>query len=203
LPLPNPGDQVHAIVRQIGAYRLRRGFLKSFEDSVAHLHHESTASQFEQALVELALMIGLSADRHDTNGEGPDVLWLLPSKVGLVIKAKSRKKEKNALTKEQHGQLLVAAEWFTGNYEGYRCVRVSVHPRNQATKAAVAGASHALTYEKLTALVSDARVLLTALCESQLSTPELVAECSRLLAKSNLNEDRLVDSYLVAFEDKH
>ena len=202
LPLPNPGDQVHAIVRQIGAYRLRRGYLQSFEDTVAHLHPKATASQFEQALVELAIMIGLAADRHDTNGEGPDVLWLLPSKVGFVIEAKSRKLEKNALTKEQHGQLLVAAEWFAANYDGYRCVRVSVHPQNRATTAAVAGASHALTYEKLTALVSDARVLLTALCESQLSPAELVAECSRLLAKSNLNENRLVDNYLVPFENK-
>ncbi|MCM0084518.1 hypothetical protein L4X63_23355 [Geomonas sp. Red32] len=202
MPLPNPGNQVHAIVQQIGAYRLRRGFLQSFEDTVAHLHHEATASQFEQALVELAIMIGLSADRHDTNGEGPDVLWLLPSKVGLVIEAKSRKLEKNALTKEQHGQLLVAAEWFAANYEEYRCIRVSVHPRNRATKAAVAGASHALTYEKLAALISDARALLTTLCESQLSPAELVAECSRLLAKSNLNENRLADHYLVAFEEK-
>jgi Holliday junction resolvase len=202
LPLPNPGDQVHAIVQQIGAYRLRRGFLQSFEETVAHLHHEATASQFEQALVELAVMIGLSADRHDTNGEGPDVLWLLSSMVGFVIEAKSRKKEKNSLTKEEHGQLLVAAEWFAANYKGYRCVRISVHPRNRATKAAVAGASHALTYEKMNALVSDARVLLTALCESQLSPAELVAECSRLLAKSNLNENRLADSYLVPFEIK-
>ncbi|PYR51228.1 MAG: hypothetical protein DMF89_06770 [Acidobacteria bacterium] len=30
-------------------------------------------------------MIGLSTERHDTNGEGPDVLWLLPSNVGLVL----------------------------------------------------------------------------------------------------------------------
>ncbi len=202
LPLPNPGDQVNAIVRQIGAYRLRRGFLQSFEDTVVHLHHEATASQFEQALMDLAIMIGLSAERHDTKGEGPDVLWLLPSKVGFVIEAKSRKLGKNALTKDQHGQLLVAAEWFAANYKGYRCVRVSVHPQNRATKAAVAGASHALTYEKLTALVSDARALLTALCESQLSTAELVAECSRLLAKSNINENRLIDNYLAPFENK-
>lgn len=200
-PLPIPGVQANAIIRQIGGYRLRRGFLHSFEEVVAHLHHDASSNQFEQALADLAIMIGLSADRHDTNGEGPDVLWLLPTRVGLVIEAKSRKKEKNALTKEEHGQLLVAAEWFAKNYHDYRCVRVSVHPKNQATKAAVAGASHALTYEKLTALVSDARALLTSLCESQLSDADLVGECSRLLARSPLNADRLVASYLVPFEE--
>jgi hypothetical protein len=75
-----------------------------------------------------------------------------------------------------------------------------VHPKNRATKAAVAGASHALTYEKLAALVSEARILLSALCESQLPTSELVAECSHRLAKSLLHTDRIVDAYLVPFE---
>jgi replicative superfamily II helicase len=199
--LSTPGAQEQAVIHQIGGYRQRRGLLGFFEETVSHLHKEASAKQFEQALADLGVMIGLAAERHDLNGEGPDVLWLLPTRVGLVIEAKSRKKDKNALTKDEHGQLLVAAEWFTKNYKDYRCVRVSVHPRNQATKAAVAGASHALTYAMLGALISDARVLLTTLCESQLTTAQLEAECSRLLAKSPLKAERLVDSYLVPFEE--
>jgi hypothetical protein len=147
-------------------------------------------------------MIGLSAERHDVDGEGPDVLWLLPERVGFVIEAKSRKKEKNALTKEQHGQLLVAAEWFASEYPGYECVRVSVHPKNQATRSAVAGASHALTNEKLMSLVSDARLLLSTLSESQLDTEILEAECNRLLDSSNLRSDRIANNYLVPFDVK-
>ena len=199
-PLRLPGDQEHAIVSQIGEYHIRRGFLKKFDEAASYLHHRASSNQFEQALADLAVMIGLASERHDTNGEGPDVLWILPTRVGIVIEAKSRKKEKNALTKEEHGQLLVAAEWFEENYEGYKCVRVSVHPRNRATKAAGAGASHALTYEKLASLVSDARVLLTALCESQLPNQELVGECSRLLTNSSLSAERLIECYLMPFE---
>ena len=204
-PMAIPSVQDHAIVRQIGEFRLRRGFLQSFEEVVAHLHHNASANQFEKALEDLGTMIGLSAERYDVNGEGPDVLWLLPPKppkrVGLVIEAKSRKLSANPLNKEQHGQLLVAAEWFAANYPGFDCVRVSVHPRNKATKAAVAGASHALTYEKLGALISDARALLTQLCESQLVRAELITLCGTLLAKSTLRADRLVESYLIPFED--
>ena len=33
---------------------LRRGFLQHFEDVVAHLHHDSSANQFEQALADSA-----------------------------------------------------------------------------------------------------------------------------------------------------
>ncbi len=200
-PLPSPGAQERAIVSQIGEYRIRRGLLRAFEEQVIHLHPNSSAGQFESALVALANLIGLAAERHDTNGEGPDVLWLLPAKVGLVIEAKSRKKDKNALTKDEHGQLLVAAEWFASHYPEHRCVRVSVHPKAIATKAAVAGASHALTYDKLAVLVSDARDLLTSLCESQLAESELLAECGRLLEASDLRGDRLVSAYLTAFEE--
>lgn len=200
-PLSVPGTQANSIVREIGSYRLRRGIIHAFEDIVVNLDKNASANQFEKALADLAPLIGFSAERHDTNGEGPDVLWLLPGKTGLVIEAKSRKKAKNALTKTEHGQLLVAAEWFAKNYKGYECVRVSVHPKNKATKAAVAGASHALTYEKLAALVDDARSLLTSLSESQLSSDSLVAECERLLSQSSLKADRLVATYFVPFEE--
>lgn len=200
-PLSTPGAQAKAIVSQLTDYRLRRGLLQSFEEVVANLHHNSSANQFEQALADLAIMIGLSSERHDINGQGPDVLWLLPEKIGFVIEAKSRKKEKNALTKEEHGQLLVAAEWFNSNYKKYDCVRVSVHPKNQATKAAVAGASHALTYEKLALLVSDSRALLSALCESQLSAENLVAECQRLLSCSPLKSGQILENYLLPFKE--
>jgi len=200
-PLSVPGTQASSIVREIGSYRLRRGIIQAFEDIVANLDKNASANQFEKALADLAPLIGFSAERHDTNGEGPDVLWLLPGKTGLVIEAKSRKKVKNALTKTEHGQLLVAAEWFEKNYKWYECVRVSVHPKNKATKAAVAGASHALTYEKLAALVDDARSLLMSLSESQLSGDSLLAECERLLSQSSLKADRLVATYFVPFEE--
>lgn len=183
--LSNPGEQAKEIVSNIGSYRLRRGLLQSFDDIVANLHKNASANQFEQALADLAPMLGFAAERHDSNGEGPDVLWLLPGKIGLVIEAKSRKKEKNALTKEEHGQLLVAAEWFAKNYSGYECVRVSVHPQNRATKAAVAGASHALTYEKLASMIVDTRTLLEQLSESQLAEDSLITECERLLIDSS------------------
>jgi replicative superfamily II helicase len=191
-PLELPGAQAAA---------LRRGFLQDFEDAVANLHANASANQFEQALADVGTILGFATERHDKNGEGPDVLWLLPSGEGFVIEAKSRKSHKNALTKDNHGQLLVAAEWFAKNYPQYKCVRVSVHPTNLATKAAAAGASHVLTYEKLGSLISDARVLIRSLCESQLSGAELEAECSRLLARSSLSAVRIADHYLELFEE--
>jgi len=201
-PLAAPSAQAKAIAEQLQGYRIRRGLLQRFEDSTAQLHAGASANQFEQALVELAQFIGLAAERFDAGGQGPDVLWLLPAKVGFIIEAKSRKKDKNALTKEQHGQLLVAQEWFQRVYPGHEAVRVSVHPSNKATKASSAGGSYALTYEKLAALISDARSLLTPLCESQLSDQPLEAECARAVERSPVRADRLVDGYLVHFVEE-
>lgn len=201
-PLPTPSAQGLGIAQQLCGYRIRRGLLQRFEEVAASLCANASANQFEQALADFAQFIGLVAERHDLHGQGPDVLWLLPQRLGIIIEAKSRKNDKNALTKEEHGQLLVAEEWFANKYNGFTCVRVSVHPTNRATKAAAATASYALTYEKLTALVADARSLLKKLCESQLTNAELEAECSRKIDKSPVRADRIVENYLVRFSEE-
>lgn len=197
-PLPTPGVQGAAIASQLRGYRIRRGLIQHFEQVVSMLNANSSANQFEQALADLGEMIGLTTERHDDGGEGPDVLWLLPQKMAFIIEAKSRKLEKNALTKEEHGQLLVAQQWFDRNYQGYTSLRVCVHPTNQATAAAVAHESFALTLERLTALVADARILLTELSESQLTNIELEALCQQLIEKSPIRADRLM-AYLTRF----
>jgi replicative superfamily II helicase len=198
--LPAPDEQAVTIARRVEEYRIRQGLIRNFEDTVSHLHDEASSSLFEASLAELGRFIGLIAEQHDSNGEGPDVLWLLPNKCGYVIEAKSRKKTTNKFTKTQHGQLLVAAEWFKANYPDYACVRVSMHPKNQALKNASATDSYALTYENLSALVSDVRTMLGKVCESQHTGANLVNDCSRLLAASNLTAQKLAETYLVPFE---
>ncbi|MGV4094393.1 DEAD/DEAH box helicase [Citrobacter freundii] len=201
-PLATPSAQASLIAQQFKGYRIRRGLLNKFENVVAQLHQNSTANQFEQALVELAQMLGLTAERFDDGGQGPDVLWLLPQNVGFIIEAKSRKLKKNALTKENHGQLLVAEQWFNQNYPDYEAVRISVHPTNKATRSAAATDTYALTFEKLASLISDARALLTKLCESQLDDAELAAECARELKISPIRADNLVQNYLSQFVEE-
>lgn len=201
-PLATPSAQTSVIAQQFQDYRIRRGLLKRFEEVTTLLHPNSTANQFEQALVDFAQMIGLTAERFDVGGQGPDVLWLLPQKVGFIIEAKSRKLKKNSLTKDNHGQLLVAEKWFNQNYPGYEAVCVSVHPTNKATKPAAATDSYALTYERLAILINDARVLLTKLCESQLTSDELAAECVRELERSPVHADKLIQNYLLKFVEE-
>lgn len=198
--LPLPGVQTQAIVASIRAYRFRRSYLSQFDDIVANLHPDASANQFEQAMAHLGRMLGFAASRHDDAGVGPDLLWLLPNKQGLIIEAKSRKKDDNPLNKGEHGQLLVAEQWFTQNYPGHVAIRVGIVPNAYATKAAAAELSCALTLDKLALMVSDARSLIADLCESQLPASTLEGYCAQLLEKSPLAAEKLVGSYLQSFK---
>jgi hypothetical protein len=196
-----PGGQAQRIVKEIGEFGYRRGYLAHFEEIASYLTSEASSNQFEEALASLGRVLGFQADRPENEYRvGPDVLWLVDGQDGLIIEAKSRKNEGNALTKEQHGQLLNAAEWFNKIYPSYTGVRVSVHPNVAAGDHVVTGKSMALTLDRLNALVSAARSLLQVLCTSVVSDAELVARAERELAKLNLSPSALIQNYLVPFE---
>lgn len=193
-----PGAQALAIAEKVARYHYRLACVDAFEAAVSPLHGMASSNQFEQAMAELAGFLGFAAERHDQNGKGPDLLWILSDKKALVIEAKSRK-QNSPLKKEEHGQLLVAGAWFEANYPGYEYLLVSVHPNNSATAVAEAEGSYALTSEKLAALVADARGLLREVCSAELPASELPALCSRLLEQSPIRHDRIPQSYLMPF----
>ena len=173
--LTTPGKQAEAIVDGIDSFRVRRGYIAEFDEVISHLVPESSANQFEQALADFGSMLGFRTERPEkVYGKGPDVLWLVGDDLSLVIEAKSRKNRGNALTKDQHGQLLNAAEWFKDAYPQRSCIRVSIHRNVIATKTTVTGESKALTLDKLNELIADGRQLLVTLCESVVPHDELI-----------------------------
>ena len=199
-PLPVPGPQAEAIVSHISQFKNRRGCLAEFDEMVSHLVREASSNQFEQALTDLAEVLGFVGERPERyDPKGPDVLWIVNEKVGLVIEAKSRKKPGNVLTRDQHGQLLHGAEWFRSKYPNLTCVRVSVHPNATVSRSTVPGETKALTFENLERLTADARALLQELCEAQVGEQQLVLRCQKLLTKSRLTPENMPDEYLVAF----
>lgn len=201
-PLTIPGKQAETLVANIAKYEPhRRAYLSWFEQAVSQLVPEATSNQFEQGLKDFGLILGFQAERPENiYSEGPDVLWLLNDNHGLVIEAKSHKKKKNALTKDDHGQLLVSVEWFNKNYPNYSYTRVSVHPNFDATKNAVADATKALTYNKLNELITNARILLVELCDSSVPYDELIFRCEKLLTNSLLRPQSIIEHYLVQFK---
>jgi truncated hemoglobin YjbI len=199
-PLPLPSRQAEAIVQRICEFANRRGLLADFDEITSHLVPEASANQFEQALADLAGFLGFIGERPErSDPKGPDILWLLNSTCGLVIEAKSKKKPGNVFTREQHGQLLHAAEWFRSKYPGLTCLRASVHPNATVSRSTVAGDTKALTFDNLQRLIADTRAMLQPLCQSHVEAPQLVVRCEKILAKTRLTPETLPDEYLVAF----
>jgi|CZKX01.1.fsa_nt_gi replicative superfamily II helicase len=196
-----PGSQAKAMVKQLKPFRYKRGYLAEFEERVAFLVPNASAAQFEQAMADLGTMLGFETSRPEKSyGKGPDLLWLISKDAGLIIEAKSRKNPTNALTKAQHGQLLVSENWFKETYPKMTGVRVAIHPSVTATKNAVPAGTKALTLAKLDELIGEARQLVTALSESGHPDAELADYCEGLLEGSNITPDRLVKRYLIDFE---
>lgn len=199
--LSKPGKQAEAIVSKVLSYFPRRGYIAEYDETVSHLVPEASANQFEQALEDFGNILGFSAERPENiYGIGPDVLWLLDDKLGLVIEAKSRKEEKNALTKKQHGQLLISTEWFNKQYPKYDYIRISIQPNIEATKNAIAEDTMVLTYERLNGLISEARELISKLCSGVGSEEELNFKCEKLLSDSKLKPNVIVKEFFIHFK---
>lgn len=195
-----PSSQAEALSAFAGQFRFRRGLENEFESIVSLLSATSSASQFEQAFADLGQMIGFVTERFDDEGVGPDLIWLLSDKKALIIEAKSRKLLSNHFTKDEHGQLLVAEEWFKRNYPGMTCLRVSVHPNQLSTEAAEARNSYVLTYSKLQELIVEARNLIQPISRSLLTGDALKTECERLLSSSGVRFDQIAENFLSPFQ---
>lgn len=195
-----PGKQSKEIVRNIGDYRKRLGHLSNFEEIVRNLHKDVSSSQFEKSLCDFGEILGFRSQRLDNNGSGPDLLWLISERQAIIIEVKSRKKEENAFNKEEHGQLLVAGEWFKKEYPEYKYILASIHPNSDATLNAWAEQSYVLTYANLNLLIDETRSLLEKLVSSQLEGNNLEIECENLLLKTNLTPDNLIENYFENFK---
>ena len=199
--LSSPGNQAKTIVNRLGAYQYRKGFLAKFEEIVSFLVPEATSNQFEQALSDLGSFLGFETERPDhTYGVGPDILWVIDDKHGLVIEAKSMKDKGNPLTKNQHGQLLNAEEWFKGEYPNLVSIRVCVHPNRKTTNKTIPGETKVLTFEKLNQLITNIRAVFRELCVSLQPEMQLLNICQQLLERYSLRSDDLLDCYLQDFE---
>lgn len=187
-----PSEQSETIIKLLDPYAPRRGFLSSFEEAVDWLTPSASSNQFEESLRRLGEMLGFQSQRPDHEfGKGPDVLWVMNGQQAWVMEAKSQKHAANPLTKEEHGQLLEAFQWFCNEYPGFQGQKVVVHPNAAVTEQVSATDSLALTLDRLLTLVTRVRELFTDLCSSPLLGQALISKCDRRLVELELSSSTL------------
>ncbi|UDQ98873.1 DEAD/DEAH box helicase family protein [Lentisphaerota bacterium WC36G] len=194
-----PSEQSEGIMKRFNEYHFKQAIIEEIDGITSLFTSNTSANKFEEAVKQLGQFLGFSADRYDKNGEGPDVVWLLPDNKALIIEAKHRKQKETPFNKEELGQLLVADKWFSKNYSDYEGVAVSIHPSNKATKNAHAESVYVLTLDKLNLLASDIKVFYRQLSE-EIDEKKLPTTCSQLLEASKFNENNFVENYLDKFE---
>lgn len=196
--LKQPTNQAKVIIQHLEKYRNKKGIISKFDEITSQLSPSSSPNNFEESMCNFGKLIGFSSERHDHNGNGPDILWLMPNETGILIEAKSRKTN-GIYNKENHGQLLVANEWFQKHYPDKNVIRLSVHSTIKATTNAHAENTYSLTFDKLESLISDARKFLIALLDYTVDNKDLEIKCQYLLDESNIHCDRIIDSYFRRF----
>jgi Type III restriction enzyme, res subunit len=201
LPHSEIAPQTENILAQISKFTELSGHVRDFDDAVSSITPVATSNQLEQGLERLGEFLGFHAERPEKQlGVGPDVLWLPSDLVGLVIESKGGKQPKNALSKGDHGQLLVSAEWFKREYPNRQCVRIQVHANQKATEPAMAHDSLVITFDGLGKLIAALREVLAEVCSAQVSKQQRKAVCDKRLREKNLIIPNLIETYCQKFE---
>ncbi|MCK5231071.1 MAG: hypothetical protein KAR13_12435, partial [Desulfobulbaceae bacterium] len=90
------------------------GAIAALQELRVKLNYNNGYKKVEQALMDLAPLLGAEGSRPETDfNEGPDCLWLW-SKLAFIIESKNKNEKK--LHKKDAGQLLISLQWFQRSY---------------------------------------------------------------------------------------
>lgn len=107
-------DQGEILALWLKSFENPNGAIAAIQELKANLDYNKGYKKVEQALLDLAPIVGASGSRPESEfNEGPDCLWLW-SELALVIEAKNENEKK--LHKKDAGQLLLSLQWFTRSY---------------------------------------------------------------------------------------
>jgi len=114
-PLRMEESSVQAVISEwYRQFKNPNGAIAKIQDLRAQLSFEMSHSIVEQALCDLAPLLGAEGSRPEKEqGVGPDDLWLWPN-LSLVIEAKT--KNQDSLHRKDAGQLSSSMNWFKANF---------------------------------------------------------------------------------------
>jgi hypothetical protein len=134
------------------------GFSAVLDDLTPDLD-PTAVSRFEQAMLDLALLLGHEAQRPERDtGEGPDVLWGLGELKFLVIECKSGVTT-DFISRHDLAQLSHSMDWFSSKYDAScTATAVMVHKTTGVHKTATPRiGTRVVTFDRLAELTEAVR----------------------------------------------
>ncbi len=200
-PAPSELSAEKAVLNWFGQFENPNGAIAAIGEIRGRLAYTNSPSTVEQALCDLAALIGAKGSRPENEiSEGPDGLWLWP-KEGFVIEAKSDRD--HSLHKKDGGQLLQSLQWFSRSYPAMEAPSAVV-----AAKVDVADrlsdfpdGTRVLTWEKAEALLQTLEAFYKKVIDEPLfaSQPESIRD---LLQNSHLRSEAIVSKFTVPLREK-
>lgn len=112
--IPGTASQAKIFHSWFKSFENPNGAIASLQELRMKLNYNSGYKQVEQALMDLAPLLGAKGSRPETEfNEGPDCLWLWPQ-LAFIIEAKNENEKK--LHKKDAGQLLISLQWFERSF---------------------------------------------------------------------------------------
>jgi len=178
----------------LGISKARRG--------LGLLSANASEKDFVEGLKSLGYWLGFLSERYDHRGDGPDVFWLMTADAGLALEAKNEKKQERPLSKQEHGQLLVAEKWGENHFPSATIIPVSVHPSSFADHNAYATSTRLLTTENVIKMRDSILNILEELSVLPYQTSELESRCQREVESQNLTPELIQTALIKTFEER-
>ncbi|WP_052750583.1 DEAD/DEAH box helicase family protein [Acinetobacter sp. AG1] len=192
-----PQKQSFEVAKFISSFQYKDGIKDGLKAISLQLNSTSSANQFEKNLDDLAKYLGFSSRRFDERGKGPDLIWKFSNGHVWVIEAKSRKIAK--YNKENHGQLLIAGQWYVNNFnsENFSLISIVSHTSATFNSEAESSNTYALLISEIQILVSNLIEFYTEV-EAAPSNTDWVRFCEEKMELFNVREADL-NRYLKKF----
>jgi hypothetical protein len=130
--------RVGNVVRWIQKFGTYEELSLDVQNILGNLRFGIEADSFEKAFHELGLALGFKCERPDREWkEGPDNLWALRDNEYLLVECKSEVKlTRDAINKNETGQMNSASAWFKANYRDVNVKRVMIIPTKKIGQGA-------------------------------------------------------------------
>lgn len=162
---------------------------------------ENTADSFEEAIDQVARLLGIHSSRPDKNGVlgSPDNLWAVDNLEYFVIECKNGvKRDSAAISKADCAQLLSSIQWFENLYAGndFKCYPIIIHRAGIFDRAASPDPRmRIMNEEKLEQFKEAIRKFAEGIVSGQ--GDGSTKEIQRLLINYKLNGKAIIDKYTI------
>jgi len=163
---------------------------------------ENSSNQFEQALKDIASIIGISSSRPEVEygGIAPDNLFALGNSEYAIIECKNGTTTEK-ISKDYCGQLLNSVQWFKKHYidSTLKYYPIMIHNSNIfSSEASPSDDIKIMTPELLSNFCSAVKKFTEALVQNDVIGK--INEVAKLLSKLELNGNQIIHKYTVPFK---